>query len=62
MERLEPLPDGRLLYRFKRSWGDGTTDVILKPLELMEKLVAIVSSQPASLTFRAASTALRKMA
>jgi hypothetical protein len=42
MERLEPLPDGRLLYRFRRPWNDGTTHVILEPLELMEKLVAIV--------------------
>src|SRR5437762_2329922 len=25
IERLEPLPDGRLLYRFKRAWRDGTT-------------------------------------
>src|SRR2546427_8543417 len=25
MERLEPLADGRLLYRFKRPWRDGTT-------------------------------------
>src|SRR5580700_11978943 len=36
-ERLEPLPDGRLLYRFKRPWSDGTTHVILEPSELMEK-------------------------
>jgi hypothetical protein len=42
MERLELLPGGRLLYRFKRPWNDGTTHVILEPLELMEKLVAIV--------------------
>ena len=49
MERLEPLPDGRLLYRFKRPWSDGTTHVILEPLELMEKLVAIVPAPKAHL-------------
>src|SRR5207253_4089888 len=45
----EPLPDGRLLYRFKRPWTDGTTHVILEPLELMEKLVAIVPAPKAHL-------------
>jgi hypothetical protein len=49
MERLEPLPDGRLLYRFKRPWSDGTTHVVLEPLELMEKLVAIVPAPKAHL-------------
>ena len=47
MERLEPLSDGRLLYRFKRPWSNGTTHVILGPLELMEKLVAIVPAPKA---------------
>jgi hypothetical protein len=49
MERLEPLPDGRLIYRFKRQGKDGTTHVILEPLELMEKLVAIVPAPRAHL-------------
>jgi hypothetical protein len=51
MERLEPLPDGggRLLYRFKRPWSDGTTHVVLEPLELMEKLAAIVPAPNAHL-------------
>jgi hypothetical protein len=49
MERLKPLPDGRLLYKFKRPWSDGTTHVILEPLELMEKLVAIVPAPKAHL-------------
>jgi hypothetical protein len=48
-ERLEPLPDGRLLYRFKLPWSDGTTHVILEPLELVEKLVAIVPAPKAHL-------------
>jgi hypothetical protein len=42
IERLEPLSDGRLLYRFKRPWRDGTTHIVLTPLELLEKLSAIV--------------------
>jgi hypothetical protein len=41
-ERLSPLPDGRLLYRLKRRWRDGTTHVTFEPLELIEKLVALI--------------------
>jgi hypothetical protein len=41
-ERLSLLPDGRLLYRLKRSWRDGTSHVILEPGELVEKLAALV--------------------
>ena len=41
-ECLSVLPDGRLLYRLKRRWRDGTTHVILEPLELVEKLAALV--------------------
>jgi hypothetical protein len=40
--RLSGLPDGRLLYRLKRRWRDGTTQVIYEPLEFMEKLAALV--------------------
>jgi hypothetical protein len=36
------LPDGRLLYRLKRRWRDGTTHMIFEPLELVEKLAALV--------------------
>jgi hypothetical protein len=41
-ERLSVLPDGRLLYRLKRRWRDGTTHVIFDSLELVEKLAALV--------------------
>jgi hypothetical protein len=41
-ERLSVLPDGRLLYRLKRRWRDGTTHMIFEPLELVEKLAALV--------------------
>jgi hypothetical protein len=41
-ERLSLLPDGRLLYRLKRSWRDGTSHVIFEPAELVEKLAALV--------------------
>jgi len=37
MERLEPLAEGRLLYRFKRPWRDGTTHTVMERLEVLEK-------------------------
>jgi hypothetical protein len=41
-ERLSRLADGRLLYRLKRRWRDGTTHVVFEPLELLERLVALI--------------------
>jgi hypothetical protein len=42
LERLEWASHGNLIYRLKRSFTDGTTHVLFSPMELMEKLVAIV--------------------
>jgi hypothetical protein len=41
-ERLEQEANGDLLYRFNRPWSDGTTGIKLSPLELPEKLAALV--------------------
>ena len=41
-ERLSSGSDGRLTYRLKRPWSNGTTHIILEPLELVEKLAALV--------------------
>ena len=41
-ERLSRLSGGKLLYRLKRRWRDGTTHLIFEPLELVEKLAALV--------------------
>jgi hypothetical protein len=41
-ERLSILPDGRVLYRLRHRWRDGTTHVAFEPLELVEKLAALV--------------------
>jgi hypothetical protein len=44
------LPDGRLLYRLKHRWRDGTSHVIYEPLELVEKLAALVPPPKFNLT------------
>jgi hypothetical protein len=43
-DRLSVWLDGRLLCRLKRRWRDGTTHAIFEPLELIEKLAALVPS------------------
>ncbi len=45
-QRLSRLDDGRLLYRLKHRWRDGTTHVVFEPLELLEKLAAPGASAP----------------
>jgi hypothetical protein len=40
-ERLSLLPDGRIRYKLKRRWKDGTKAVIYEPMELMERLAAL---------------------
>jgi hypothetical protein len=41
-ERLSRLEDGRLLYRLRHRWRDGTTHVVFEPQEFVEKLAALV--------------------
>jgi len=41
-ERLSILPDGRVSYRLRHKCRDGTTHVLFEPLELIEKLAALV--------------------
>lgn len=49
-ERLSLLADGRLLYKLKRRWSDGTNHVIYEPMELMERLAALVPPPRFNLT------------
>jgi hypothetical protein len=42
VERLERLASGRLAYRMKTPWRDGTTHVIMNDGELIEKLASLV--------------------
>ena len=50
LERLSRLPDGRLVYRLKRMWSDGSTDVVYEPQDLMAKLAALVPAPRVHLT------------
>jgi len=41
-DRLERLEDGRVRYRFKRAWKDGSTAVDLEPFDLLARLCALI--------------------
>jgi hypothetical protein len=42
LERLAQDANGDLVYTFTHPWSDGTTGIRLAPLELLEKLAALV--------------------
>jgi hypothetical protein len=42
LERLQAEANGDLIYTFTHPWSDGTTGIRLAPLELLEKLAALV--------------------
>ena len=42
LERLTQDTNGNLVYTFTHPWSDGTTGIRLSPMELLEKLAALV--------------------
>ncbi len=48
-ERLSELPDGRLLYRLKRRWRNGATEVVFERSDFIAKLAALVPAPRAHL-------------
>jgi hypothetical protein len=42
LERLEQDTPGDLVYTFTHPWSDGTTGIRLSPVELLEKLAALI--------------------
>ena len=49
-ERLSTNDQGDVIYKFKKPWDDGTTAMKLAPMELMERLVALVPRPRVHLT------------
>jgi hypothetical protein len=41
-DRLERLPDGRIAYRLRHPWRDGTTGIIFEPREFIARLVSLI--------------------
>jgi hypothetical protein len=42
LERLSLTEDGKVLYRFKRTFADGSHATVLEPLEFLERLAALI--------------------
>jgi hypothetical protein len=42
VDRLEAVGDGRLAYRLKTRWRDGTTHVLMERYELLERLAPLI--------------------
>ena len=49
-ERLDELPDGRLRLSLKTPWSDGTTAIVLTPMDLIARLCALVPPPRVHLT------------
>jgi hypothetical protein len=41
-DRLERLPDGRLLYHLRHRWRNGTTQIVFEPHQLLARLVPLI--------------------
>jgi hypothetical protein len=41
-ERLSIDPDGRVVYRLRRPWSDGTSAIVFEPLAFLERLAALM--------------------
>ena len=42
LDRLEVQPDGRLSYKLKTQWRDGTTHILMERYELLERLAPLI--------------------
>jgi hypothetical protein len=50
LDRLQLNPRGQVVYTLKRPYDDGTTHIVMTPLELMERLAAIIPRPRVHLT------------
>jgi hypothetical protein len=49
-DRLQLRPDGKILYKLKRRYRDGSTHIVLEPLALLERLAALIPRPRVNLT------------
>jgi hypothetical protein len=49
LERMSETPDGKILYKLKSSYSDGTTHILFDRMELVEKVVALIPPPRANL-------------
>lgn len=49
LERMSETPDGKILYKLKSSYSDGTTHILFDRMELVEKVIALIPPPRANL-------------
>lgn len=49
LERMSETPEGKILYQLKTRYSDGTTHIFFDPLELVEKVIALIPAPRANL-------------
>ena len=49
LDRMSEREDGKILYRLKTGFSDGSTHVLFDPIELVEKVVALIAPARANL-------------
>jgi hypothetical protein len=49
LERMSETPEGKILYKLKTEYSDGTTHILFDPVELVEKVVALIPPPRANL-------------
>ncbi len=49
LERMSETPEGKILYKLKTRYSDGTTHILFDPIELVEKVVALIPPPRANL-------------
>ncbi len=50
LERLKVNLNGQVVYSLKKPYSDGTTHIVMTPLELFEKIAAIIPRPKIHLT------------
>ena len=48
-ERLEETANGKLRYALKKPWRDGTVALVLKPLDLLARVCALIPPPPSAI-------------
>ena len=56
-ERVQTNAAGQLVVKLKTHWSDGTTHLVISPLELMQRLASLIPLSASGRQFRPANAA-----
>ena len=52
-ERVQSNATGQVVLKLKTAWRDGTTHLVMSPMEFMQRLAALVRTRRSNALFRA---------